>query len=114
MAMAILAVGIIGIVRLLPTGIRASKSSGLISKAAFLAQEKLEELKLGGFDAISAESPDVDLTGTSGVYSWEVEVSEVTLVGLVNSDNVRELKLLVNWLEKGKTKSEIFVTYIGK
>ena len=112
MAMAIMAVGIIGVVRLLPVGLRASKSSEMMSRAAFLAQEKLEELKLAGFDALSA--PDFPLEGEEKDYSWTAQASEVSLEGLASTEDIRQLTLTVSWQEKGRPRSQDFVTYIGK
>ncbi len=114
MAMAIMAIGIIGVVRLLPVGLRASKSSEMMSKAAFLAQKKMEELKLAGFDELSSPNPTIALEGEEGGHSWVAEVSEIELEGVYNSDDVRQLALTVSWEEKGKTRSQDFVTYIGK
>jgi len=112
MAMAILAVGIIGVVRLLPVGLRASKSSEMMSRAGFLAQEKMEELKLAGLDQFS--QPDFPLEGEKEDYSWEAFVSEVSLNGLASAQDIRSLRLTVSWQEKGKTRSQDFITYIGK
>ena len=114
MAMAIMAVGIIGVVRLLPVGLRASKSSEIMSRAAFLAQEKLEELKLAGFDALTASEPAIPLEGEAGDYTWVAKVSGLTLEGLTNSEDVRRLTSTVSWREKGRARSQEFVTYIGK
>ncbi len=114
MAMAIMAVGIIGVVRLLPTGLRASKSSEMTSKAAFLAQKQLERLKLAGFEALIGDAPPVPLEGEEGNYSWQAEICEVSLTGLVSSEDICRLDLIVSWQEKGKTQSETFVTYIGR
>lgn len=115
MAMAILAIGVIGVVRLIPVGLKASKSSEMISKAAFLAQKQLEELKLAGFDQLTAEpEPTVALEGEEGDYSWAAEVSEVSLEGLTSSENIRRLSLTVSWPEKNRTQTQEFVTYIGK
>jgi len=114
MAMAIMAVGIIGVVRLLPVGLRASKSSEMISKAAFLAQKQLEQLKLAGFDALIEDTPSVPLEGEEGNYSWQAEISEVSLAGLMSSEDIRQLTLIVSWQQTGRTQSETFATYIAK
>lgn len=107
-----MAVGIIGVVQLLPLGLRASKSAEMISKAAFLAQEKMEELKLAGFEELSAPNPTVALEGEEGDYSWTAEICEVSLQGLITSEEIRSLNLTVSWQEKGKPRSQNFVTYI--
>ena len=114
MAMAIMAIGIIGVVRLLPVGLRASKSSEIMSRAAFLAQERLEELKLAGFDELSSPNPSIEMEGEQGDYAWAAEVSEIELEGVYNCEDIRQLTLEVSWEEKGKTRSQAFVTYIGK
>ena len=112
--MAIMAVGIIGVVRLLPVGLRASKSSEMISKAAFLAQKQLEQLKLAGFDALIEDAPSVPLEGEEGNYSWQAEISEVSLEGLISSEDIRRLNLIVSWQQTGRAQSEPFATYIGR
>jgi len=114
MAMAIMAIGIIGVVRLLPVGLRASKSSEMLTRAAFLAQEKMEALKLAGFDELSAPNPSIEMEGEEGGYAWAADVSEIELDGLTNSQDIRSLSLSVSWEEKGKTRSQEFITYIGK
>jgi prepilin-type N-terminal cleavage/methylation domain-containing protein len=114
MAMAILAIGVIGVVRLLPVGLGASKSSEMMSKAAFLAQEKIEELKLAGFAQLVAPEPAITLEGEQGGYSWTAAIEEVSLEGLASSENIRKLILTVSWEEKDKTRAHDFVTYIGQ
>jgi Tfp pilus assembly protein PilV len=110
--MAIMAVGIIGVVQLLPVGLRASKSAEMMSKAAFLAQEKMEELKLAGFEELSAPNPSVPLEGEKEDYTWTAEILEVSLGGVISSEDIRSLNLTVSWEEKGKPRSQSFVTYI--
>ena len=110
--MAIMAIGIIGVVRLLPVGLRASKSAEMVSKAAFLAQEKMEELKLAGFAELSAPNPTVALEGEKGDYTWTAEICEVSLEGVISSEEIRSLNLTVSWQEKGKPRSQSFITYI--
>ena len=114
MAMAIMAVGIIGVVRLLPVGLRASKSSEMMSKAAFLAQKQLEQLKLAGFEALISEEPSVALEGEAGDYIWQAEICEVSLAGLTSSEDIRQLNLMVSWQQTGRAQSETFATYIGR
>ena len=107
-----MAIGIIGVVRLLPVGLRASKSSEMLSRAAFLAQEKLEELKLAGWTAVN--EPSVPLEGEHGRYSWMAKICEVSLEGLSSGDDIRRLSLTVSWREKDRPRAQEFVTYIGK
>ncbi len=111
--MAIMAIGIIGVVRLLPVGLRASKSSEMFSRAAFLAQQKIEELKLAGLAAVVSE-PSIPLEGEEDGYSWAAAVSEVSLPGLSSHEDIRQVNLTVSWQEKGQPRLQQFVTYLGK
>ena len=112
--MAILTIGIIGVARFLPLGLRASKSSEMMSKAAFLAQEKMEEFKLAGFTALSEPVPSIPLAGKEEGFNWVTEVHPVSLEGLSSSNDIRLLNLTVSWQEKGEVYSEEFTTYIGR
>jgi prepilin-type N-terminal cleavage/methylation domain-containing protein len=114
MAMAIMTIGIIAVVRILPLGLRASKSAEMMSRGAFLAQEKMEELKLAGVAGVTAPEPVIPLEGEEKGYIWATEVSEVPLEGVTSSENIRRLTLTVSWQEKGKTRSQDFITYIGR
>ena len=114
MAMAILAIGIIGVVRLLPVGLRASKTSETMSRAAFLAQKKIEQLKLAGFDDLTAPEPSVPLEGEEEGYGWQAQISAVSLEGVNNPEDIRCLTLTVTWLEKANPRSQEFITYIAK
>lgn len=112
MAMAILTIGIIGVVRLLPVGLRASRSAEMLSKAAFLAQEKMEELKLAGIAKLTAQPPAVAVQGEEGEYHWQARIDGAALEGVNCCDGIRRLSLTVSWEEKGRPLSQEFVTFI--
>ena len=86
----------------------------MMTKAAFLAQNKMEELKVAGFDAIIEEPPKFPLSGTEQDFDWEVFIDEVNLDGLESSDNIRKATIRVTWVERNKTRLKDFVTYIAK
>ncbi len=109
MAMAILAVGVLGVVRLLPVGLRASKSAEMVSKAAFVAQEQMEMLKLSGFNGLSSAI----LSGEQGEFSWQAEVDNASLAGLSSSAEIKQITLVVSWIERGNTRTQNLTTYIG-
>lgn len=114
MAMAILTIGIIGVVRLLPVGLRASKSAEMFSKAALLAQKKMEELKLAGIAKLTAQPPAVAVQGEEGEYNWQARIAEVALEEVSCCDDIRRLSLTVSWTEKGRPLSQEFVTFIHR
>ena len=79
-----------------------------------LFEQKMEELKLAGFSAIAVPEPTVALEGEEAGYSWQADVSDISLEGVSSSEDLRQLRLKVSWTEKEKTRSQNFVTYISR
>lgn len=113
-ALGLLAVGLIGVVRLFPVGLRASHRSEVVSKATFLAQQQLEELKLLGYDAIAAEEPAFAMSGASGKYQWSTEIAPVEAAGLPSPNELRAATVTVQWPESNQTRSVSLTTYIAR
>ena len=113
-AIAVLAIGLVGILQIFPVGLRASYRSGMLTKAAFLAQNKVEEAKMAGFDALTELPPKIPLSGTEGDFDWEISIDDVELDGLESSENMRKLTVVITWVERNRTRSKDFVTYITK
>lgn len=113
-ALGLLGVGLIGVVRLFPVGLRASKRSEVISKATLLAQQQLEEVKTFGFDALIATPPPFPLAGASGNYRWTVTIHDVEVAGVPASNELRAVTVNVSWPEGGQTRTTGLVTYLAK
>lgn len=113
-AIAVLAVGLIAVLQIFPIGLRASQRAGMLTKAAFLAQNKMEDVKLAGFDAISSLPPKIPLIGKEGGLEWKVNIEEVELEGLVSSQDIRKVIVSVSWPERNTVRSKDFVTYVTK
>ena len=113
-ALGLLGVGLVGVVRLFPVGLRASKRSEVISKATLLAQQQLEEIKTFGFDALTATPPPFPLAGTAGAYQWLVTIDEVEPPGLPRPNDLRAVIVKVHWPESGQTRSIGLVTYVAR
>lgn len=111
-AIGVLAIGLVGVLQIFPVGLRASQRSGMVTKAAFLAQNKIEEVKMAGFDAITALPPKIPLAGRDEDFEWEISIDKVDLDGLENNDNIRKIIVTVNWIERSKTRSKDFITYV--
>ena len=103
MAMAILVMGLVGIMNVFPSGLRASKKAGDISKGTFLATEKIEEARLIGLENMES------LSGESGKLEWELSEEDMLLDGL-DPDALKKLTCTVSWTVKGMKKSESFST----
>ncbi|MBU4312589.1 MAG: prepilin-type N-terminal cleavage/methylation domain-containing protein [Candidatus Omnitrophica bacterium] len=113
-AVAVLAIGLVGILQIFPVGLRASYRAGMVTKAAFLAQNKIEEIKISGFDAITELPPKIPLSGSEGDFEWEIAIDEVDLEGLESDDDIRQITVTVNWPERNRTRSKDFVTYVTR
>ncbi len=113
-AVAVLAIGLVGILQIFPVGLRASQRAGMMTKAAFLAQNKIEEVKISGFDAIAELPPKIPLSGSEGDFEWEIAIDEVDLEGLESDDDMRQITVTVRWPERNRVRSKDFVTYVTR
>jgi len=113
-AIGVLAVGLVGILQIFPVGLRASYRSGMVTKATFLAQNRIEEVKIAGFDAITELPPKIVLSGTEGDFDWEIFIDEAYLEGLDSSDDLRKVTVTVRWVERNRPRSKDFITYVTR
>ena len=113
-AIAVLAVGLVGVLQIFPIGLRASQRAGIMTKAAFLAQNKIEDIKLAGFDAITELPPKIPLSGKDGDFEWNIKIDDVNLEGIENSSEMRKVTVILTWPERNTTRSKDFITYVTK
>ena len=113
-AIAVLAVGLVGVLQIFPIGLRASQRAGMMTKAAFLAQNKIEDVKLAGFDAITELPPKIPLSGKDGDFEWNIKIDDVNLEGVENSSEMRKVTVILTWPERNTTRSKEFITYVTK
>jgi uncharacterized protein (TIGR02598 family) len=104
-ALAIMVIGLLSILALFPVGFHASKRAADFTKVALFAQEKLEEVKMKGFDNVDSFNGQSE---TEGIFSRQVTISQVT-----GYDNLKEITVKVTWTERGQTREEEFKTYIA-
>jgi len=113
-AIAVLAIGLVGVLQIFPIGLRASQRAGMMTKASFLAQNKIEDVKLAGFDAIAELPPKIPLSGKDGDFEWVVKIDNVSLEGVESQDDMRKITVTINWPERNITRSRDFITYVNK
>lgn len=113
-AIAVLAVGLIGVLQIFPIGLRASQRAGMMTKASFLAQNKIEDVKLAGFEAITELPPKIPLSGRDGDFDWSIEIDNVSLEGVESGADMRKVTLTVSWPERNTVRSKDFITYVAK
>jgi prepilin-type N-terminal cleavage/methylation domain-containing protein len=113
-AIAVLAIGLVGVLQVFPIGLRLSQRAGMITKASFLAQNKMEDIKLAGFGAITEVPSKIALSGRDGDFEWVVKIDNVSLEGVESISNMRKIIVTVTWPEQNTTRSKEFITYVTK
>ena len=105
-AMAILAIGLFGAVRVFPVGLQASRRSEWSSRATMVAQRTLEAMKLASCaDLNEAEAADNGMTLTTRKLPLAVP-------HLVDATRLQGIELTVGWQQDGRPRSQVFVTYL--
>ena len=113
-AIAVLSIGLVGILQIFPIGLRASQRAGMMTKASFLAQNKIEDVKLAGFEAITELPPKIPLSGKDGDLEWTISIGDVALDGVESGEDMRKVAVTVTWPERNTTRSKEFITYVTK
>lgn len=113
-AIAVLSVGLVGVLQIFPIGLRASQRAGMITKASFLAQSKIEDVKLAGFDAITELPPKILLSGKEGDLDWAIKIEDVSLEGVEYNSDMRKVTVTITWPERNTARSKDFITYVNK
>lgn len=121
-ALAILAIGLVGILSLFPVGFQASRRASMLTEGTIHAQEKLEEFKRQGYAYLHTTFTDGEASDLSGAVGLWTDVGDgiecqVTVTGIgpgASGAGLKDVTLEVRWKERGVWKSEKFVTYIAK
>ncbi|MCK4519399.1 MAG: type II secretion system protein [Candidatus Omnitrophica bacterium] len=125
-ALAILAIGMVGILSLFPVGFQASRRASMLTEATIHAQQEIENFKLGGYSYLEATWPKADASKNGVAYSIDGAASggwsdlgsdikgQVTVTEINPPGNLKSVSLVIQWQEKGVYKSETFITYIAE
>jgi len=122
-ALAILVIGIVGVLSLFPVGLKASKRGGDFTMAAILAQRQMENIKTAGWSVYNSQdgwynwdSPNAQPSypGESTFldnpnFSWVAQVADLSPAVA----NLRQVTLSIYWLDGGSSRQEDFVTYLA-
>lgn len=103
-SLAILAVGLVGILSLFPIGFDAARRSVNATRIAVFTHEKLEQVKNAGF-------PSVGITTgafSDPIYTWSQNVSAVGTAGAL-----RQVDLTVSWKYRNGNYQQVFTTYVA-
>lgn len=108
MALAVLVIGMVGILALFPVGFQASGRAADYTKAAIFAQEKMEEIKMKGFNSAESETEE-DEGNKEGKFARRVTVADVPDY----EGYLKEIVVTVTWKQRGKENEKEFKTYVA-
>ena len=103
-SLAILAIGLVGILSLFPIGFDAARRSVNSTQVALYAHERLEQVKNTGFPAVGLTTgafPDIN-------YQWSQNVSTVGASG-----TLRQVDLTISWQYRNRNFQQVFTTYVA-
>ncbi len=103
-SLAILAIGLLGILSLFPIGFDAARRSVNDTQVAIYSHEKLEQLRNAGFPAIGVTTGAF----SDPYYSWSQRVSAVDSAGAL-----RQVDLTVSWQYRNRNNQQVFTTYVA-
>jgi len=102
-AVFILGLGIVTLANLFPLGLQAFSFARKLNEVYFLAEKKLEELKL------QPRLTPGETSGQENDVNWKITVSPLTLAGGVT---VSYLELEIDFTFQGRMQKQRIITYI--
>ena len=108
-AIAILAGGLIGAVRVFPVGLRASQRSEWMSRATLEGERTLEPLKLNTWEELVMGQTT---TVTDGPFQMATTVDQPAVAGLLDPARLKRLSVTVSWTQEGRARSLTMVSYV--
>ncbi|MBI1976205.1 MAG: prepilin-type N-terminal cleavage/methylation domain-containing protein [Candidatus Omnitrophica bacterium] len=108
LALAILILGLVGVILLFPVGLRASRQASVLSEETLVAQSRLEEIKTFGYEEIDV------MEGAQGNFKWAISLEEVAPEGVVDPSGLRKAIVMVTWNQGGQEKKDSFVTMVAR
>lgn len=104
-SLAILAVGLVGILSVFPIGFDAARRSVSSTQVALYSREKLEQVKNAGFPSVGIT------TGTFAdpIYRWSQDVTDAGVTAGV----LRKVDLTVSWQYRTRNYQQVFTTYVA-
>ncbi len=112
----ILVIGLVGVLMVIPVGQRTTGRSALATRAAIFASEKMEELKVKGYDDLISAP---DRSGTKDIFSWNAKIVDVVASDFqgtvaLPAERFVKIHLTVTYASLGKQRSETFVTFYSE
>ena len=109
-ALAILAVGLVGAMRVFPVGLRASQRSEQSSRAVIAAQRALEMLKLKPWDELA----EGETTAQDDGFDVTTRVTHLDLDAIADPKRLRAIEVTVRSMLGGRSRELTFITYVRR
>ena len=115
-AMAILIIGLVGVVTTIPVAQRIVAKSDLKTRASISASKVMENLKSEGYLALSTTS---NWSGTEDGFNWQATVSKVgasEFQGAITlpADGLLKIEVILTYISRGKSREEKVVTFYSE
>jgi prepilin-type N-terminal cleavage/methylation domain-containing protein len=109
LALAILVIGVVGVLVIFPVGLRASKRGGDFTMATILAQRQMETIRRVGHAIYgTAHHPERTFPAPDDKFSFSV-VGTATAIA-----NLSRVTVEIYWIDRGAVRSERFITYLAR
>ncbi len=107
-ALAITAISLAALLRLLVININTMDTASCLSRAGIIANAKLAEVVSGGYPKVGTDSGRIEYEDNNTVYSWQVNVTDekVDKLEKLNLHGLRKVNVRVQW-NQGQREKEI-------
>ena len=110
-SLSILAIGLVGAMRVFPVGLRASQRAEMNSRAAFTAQRVIESLKLTPWGDLKEEETTTEEDG----FDVTTRIEPLALDPLVDATRLRAVHITVRPKQAGvHARALTFMTYVRR
>lgn len=112
-ALAIAAIGLLGLLRLHLISMASADVAQVTNEAVFLAQTKLTEASAGGYPQQGTQTGSTEQNGHR--FTWRTEISDVRSkdLGDLPLKKLRQIRVFVTWQHGTTQKSIQMTTYVA-
>jgi len=115
-SVAILVIGLVGVILVIPLAQKVAGRSALSTRAAIFASEKTEELKSKGYTDLVSQPT---WNGSQDEFSWEATIDAVVAgdfdsAPVLPSDRLVKITMQVTYRSQGKQKTDVFTTFYSE
>ena len=115
-ALAILSLSLVLVLQIISASLQTEELSNYLTKAAFLAQDKLEGMLINGYPEVQNDSGSFGENNPE--FTWETKVTSINLSHPenldVDEDELRKIELAVFWKVRNKLQKLDLVSFMAR